>query len=147
MHIWLDADSCPAPIRKITLQKASDKNIPITFAANRNVDPAFDYPLFTMQVCPKNEGAADDYLVENADKGDLAVTRDIPLAKRLVSKGVRVINDRGLEFSELNIRKMLEERELHLQMVELGIAPKGNWKSFGKEDIKKFRKCLDSILP
>ena len=146
MQIWLDADSCPASIRKITLQKASEKNLTITFVANRNVEPAFNYPLFTMHVCGKNEGAADDFIVENADKGDLAVTRDIPLAKRLLSKGVRVINDRGLEFSEDKIQNMLEERELHIQMVELGIAPKGNWKSFGEKEIKMFRECLDSIL-
>lgn len=146
MQIWVDADSCPSSIRKTVLQKAIERQIPLTFAANREIKPAFEYKLFTMHICEEKDGAADDYIVENAVEGDLVVTRDIPLADRLLKKNITVINDRGIRFTEENIRHMMEERELHLQMVNLGIAPKGNWKSFGEKEIKMFRECLDSIL-
>ena len=147
MTIWVDADSCPSSIRKIILQKASDKNIPIVFAANRNIAPAFEYKNFSMHVCDGKEGAADDYIVENAQKDDIVLTRDIPLAKRLIQNNVSAINDRGIQFSEDNIHHMMEERELHMQMVDLGIAPKGNWKSFGENEIRKFKECLNALLP
>ena len=147
MKIWVDADSCPTSVRKIILQKACDKEIPIVFAANRDIKPAFVYKLFTMHICGKKNGAADDWIVENAEKQDIAVTRDIPLAGRLLEKGITVINDRGTRFTRDNIRNMMEERELHMQMVNLGIAPKGNWKSFGEKEIKKFRDCIDLLLP
>ena len=147
MKIWVDADSCPSPIRKIVLQKASEKNMPIEFAANRNIEPAFEYLNFSMHVCDSKEGAADDYIVENAQKDDIVVTRDIPLAKRLLQNNISVINDRGVRFTEDNIHHMMEERELHMQMISLGIAPKGNWKSFGENELGKFRECLNSLLP
>ncbi|MBO4319192.1 MAG: DUF188 domain-containing protein [Treponema sp.] len=147
MTVWVDADSCPSSIRKIILQKASEKSIQVVFAANRNINPDFDYEFFTMHICQSKEGAADDYILENAKTDDLVVTRDIPLAERLLLKNITTINDRGLKFSKDNIRQMMEERELHMQMVNLGIAPKGNWKSFSEKEIKKFRECLESLLP
>ena len=147
MQIWVDADSCPSSIRKIILQKACDRETPIVFAANRDIKPAFEYKLFTMHICEEKDGAADDYIAENAVEGDIVVTRDIPLAGRLLEKEITVINDRGTRFSRDNIRNMIEERELHMQMVRLGIAPKGNWKSFGEKEIKKFRECIDLLLP
>ncbi|WP_187152294.1 DUF188 domain-containing protein, partial [Treponema endosymbiont of Eucomonympha sp.] len=55
--------------------------------------------LFTMIVTGKHESSADEYIVAHVTENDIAVTRDIQLAARLVEKRITVLNDRGIEYS------------------------------------------------
>jgi Uncharacterized protein conserved in bacteria len=86
--------------------------------------------------------AADDYIVENADPEDLVVTRDIPLAKRLVDRGIRVINDRGNVYTENNINERLMVRNLMLELYNNGITPDRTG-VFGKKELQEFANALD----
>lgn len=146
MRIWVDADSFPAPAKKTLLKAAKRREIPLTFVANRPIPFGVESPLFTMQVCPNTPGAADDFIAENARTGDLVATRDIPLAKRLVEKGVAAINDRGVEFNKENVDTMLKERELSIQWANLGISTGGKKTSYGKKEAHDFACCMDRVL-
>lgn len=146
MHIWVDADSFPAQAKKTLLKAAKRREIPLTFVANRIIPFTVESPLFTMQVCPNNPGAADDFIAENAAPGDLVATRDIPLAKRLVQKGVTTINDRGIEFDRENVDTMLKERELSMQWTNLGISTGGRKSSYGNKEAHDFACCMDRVL-
>ncbi len=86
--------------------------------------------------------AADDYIVDHADSRDLVVTRDIPLAKRLVDKGIRVINDRGNVYTELNINERLSMRNLMLELFNNGITPEKTGQ-FGRKELQDFANALD----
>ncbi|MDR2483066.1 MAG: DUF188 domain-containing protein, partial [Treponema sp.] len=90
MKILVDADSCPVPARTLALRTAIKRNIEIIFAANRLI-PGIKGPGVLMELCPLEPGAADDRIAALAQPGDLALTRDMPLASRLVDRGVLVL--------------------------------------------------------
>ena len=64
--------------------------------------------------------AADDHIAEEAQPGDLAVTADIPLAAKLVAKGVVAIDPRGAEYTEENIGERLSVRDFMDQLRSTG---------------------------
>ena len=146
MRIIVDADSCPKQARTFLEKTALRLNIPLEYAANHDIPFFTQNNLFSMTLCPQTKGAADDYIVSKATKEDLVVTRDIPLAQRLVHAGVTVINDRGTVFTAQNVSEMLEERELKLQMQALGVTPKNTWHSYGKKESSAFAVTLDRTL-
>ena len=56
-----------------------------------------------MHISEATADAADNYIVEHCGENDVAVTRDIPLASRLVEKGITVLNDRGVVYIRTKI--------------------------------------------
>ncbi len=144
MNIFVDADSCPAAIRPIIEKAAERREIPTVFVANRPI-PVKKSSHITFVQTGKEEGAADDWIAERALPGDLVITRDIPLAARLLEKEASVINDRGVRFTSENIRSRLSERDIMKEFYQSGLAVQG-LKSFGKKEIFEFANCFDAIL-
>lgn len=144
MKIWVDADSCPIRIREIICKASYRINCPAIFAANRPI-PLPKLKTVTMIITENSEQAADIYITENAEPCDLAITRDIPLAKNLIDKGVVVINDRGTHFTQDNINTFLSARNFMYELQANGLQlEKTN--TFGKKEIQKFSHLLDSLL-
>jgi uncharacterized protein YaiI (UPF0178 family) len=112
------------------------------FAANR---PIPGLAADEMELCPPGPNAADDRLVELAEPGDLAVCRDIPLAKRLLEKGVSVIDDRGRVFSRENIGEMLSLRDFMVGLADNGMETE-RIAHYGKRELKSFADSLDRTL-
>ncbi len=98
-----------------------------------------------MIVCDATPDAADDYIHDNVGENDLVITRDIPLAKRLVTKNIRVINDRGTVYTETNINERLSMRNLMLDLYNNGIMPERSGQ-FGKKEMQEFANALDREL-
>jgi uncharacterized protein YaiI (UPF0178 family) len=142
MKIFVDADSCPKSARELALRRAKKLNFRIIFAANRTI-PGIDDS--DMEICPNKENSADDRIVELAEEGDLVITRDVPLAKRLVEKNVQVLDDRGRHFTMNNINELLSLRNFMVGLAEngLGIERMAN---YGKKEFKTFADSLDRIL-
>ena len=95
-----------------------------------------------MLICPSGKDSADNFIVENAEKKDLVITRDILLAERLLEKGITAINDRGTLFTEEKIQYMKEERELSLQMESLGLKKGKNWNTYSQKELAAFSRCF-----
>jgi uncharacterized protein YaiI (UPF0178 family) len=96
---------------------------------------------------PEGPGAADDRIVELAQAGDLAVTRDLPLAERLALKGLRVLNDRGEVFTSDNASERRSLRDRAAELRELGLAPPSpRARSWGPRELKAFADALDREL-
>ncbi len=145
-RIWVDADSCPVQVRELTVRFALRLKIPVKFVANHEI-PFQKNELFEMIVCEAEQDAADNYIVENSDTKDLVITRDIPLASRLVDKKVCVINDRGCVFTETNIAEKLASRNLHYMLMENGALPENRKTgTFGKKELNLFANSLDREL-
>jgi Uncharacterized protein conserved in bacteria len=144
MLIWVDADSCPRQVRDLICRTGSRLRLPVHFVANRLI-PVPESPLFVMILADSTPDAADDYIVEKVASGDLVITRDIPLAKRLVSAGIRVLNDRGTVYTEKNINERLSMRNLMLELYNNGIAPEKTGQ-FGKKEMQEFANALDREL-
>ncbi|MDR2596085.1 MAG: DUF188 domain-containing protein [Treponema sp.] len=142
MKILVDADSCPKAARDLAIRRAAKLKLRIIFAANRAIPGIGNAE---MEICPNRENSADDRLVELSQEGDIVITRDVPLAKRLVEKGVSVLDDRGRVFNYDNINEMLSLRNFTVSLAEngLGIERKAG---YGKKELKYFADNLDRIL-
>jgi uncharacterized protein len=89
--------------------------------------------------------AADDWIVEHIESGDLAITADIPLADRCLRKGARVIGPKGDPFSEESIGDALATRAL-LDMLRQSGTIAGGPAPFAKTDRSRFLSKLDEAL-
>ena len=139
--IFVDADSCPREARDMVLRFSSRLKIKTIFAANRPI-PAEG---FQMELCPPGEGAADDRIVALARSGDLVLTRDLPLAERLVEAGVTVLDDRGRVFTKENIRERRSIRDFVVGLADNGLETERT-ASYGKKDLNAFANSLDREL-
>ena len=144
MKILVDADSCPVRAREIIIRNAKRLHIQAIFAANRSI-PDVKGANIRMEICGTSEGAADQRILELAETGDLVISRDIPLAQKLIEKGINVINDRGREYNSENIGEMLSLRNFTVNLVNNGLDFERS-ASYGKKEIQKFAASLDRIL-
>ena len=161
MKILVDADSCPKAARELALRRAAKLNICIIFAANHQIpvvmesakdlskdlskDKFLDKSLVKMEVCPNTENSADDRIVDLAECGDIALTRDVPLAKRLVEKDIYVLDDRGRVFTKNNINELLSLRNFTVGLVNNGFEF-DRISNYSKKDFKTFADSLDRLL-
>jgi uncharacterized protein YaiI (UPF0178 family) len=144
MKILVDADSCPKDARELTLRTARRRQISAIFAANRAV-PGIAGTHITMEICPPGENSADDRIVALAEPGDLAVTRDLALAKRLLDKNLVVVDDRGKVLSRDNINELLSVRNFVVGLAENGMGVERT-ANYGKKELKAFADSLDRQL-
>jgi uncharacterized protein YaiI (UPF0178 family) len=144
MKILVDADSCPAVARELVLRAAVRTSTQAIFAANRTI-PGIVGEYAEMLLCPAEEGAADDRLTTLAQPGDLAVTRDIPLASRLLERGAAVLDDRGRVYTAENIREKLSLRNFTVGLAENG-CPFERGAVYGKRELKAFAGSFDKLL-
>ncbi|MEJ5187881.1 MAG: DUF188 domain-containing protein [Breznakiellaceae bacterium] len=144
MKILVDADSCPRLAREFLVRTMQRRRVTGIFAANRSI-PGIIGPHLRMEVCPPQEGAADDRLVELAEPGDIVISRDIPLASRLIEKDVTVLDDRGRRYSKENIRELLSIRDFTVQLASDGIEIERR-PQYGRRELKQLADALDREL-
>ena len=150
VHVWVDADSCPRTVRDYIIKKAASLSFAVTFVANRAVPVdeklLIDKKLsFESVICENTPGAADDYIAGSAEKGDMIVTRDIPLAAKLAERGLCVLNDRGISYTKESAKKKLADRNFNMQLAEAGLT--GNKKNvYGKKEFALFAACFDKEI-
>ena len=144
MTIWVDADSCPVRVREIIVKASLRLSLVAVFVANRDI-PLTSHEFVRSVVTSSNEQSADVYIVSHAIKGDLVVTRDIPLAAQLVEAGIAVINDRGTEFEKDSMRERLSIRNFMYDAQLFGIS-NDKVGQFGKKDVQKFSATFDKVL-
>ena len=142
MKILVDADSCPKQARDLVLRRAGKLNIRIIFAANRQIPDAAGAE---MVICPADDNAADDRIMELSEAGDIAITRDVPLAKRLVEKDINVMDDRGRVFTKNNINEQLSLRNFTVGLADNGLEFERT-ATYGKKELKTFADSFDRIL-
>ena len=144
MKILVDADSCPRDARELILRAAGRLGLPLVFAANRPI-PGIGGENVAMEVCPAGENSADNRIAELAAPGDLAICRDLALAKRLLDKGVAVIDDRGRVFSRDSISELLSLRDFTVGLAENGMDYERT-ASYGRKERQAFANTLDREL-
>ena len=144
MTIFVDADSCPKEARELVLHRAGRRGLRAVFAANRPL-PGISGAGITMELCPPGDNSADNRITELAAPGDLAISRDVPLAKRLVEKGVAVLDDRGRIFTKENIGELLSLRNFMVDLAENGMEIERS-AHYGKKELKTFADSFDRLL-
>ena len=146
MTIWADADSLPREARELIARRCKPGGPAAVFVANRPV-PLPPGPSLTALVVGAADGAADGYIMDNARRGDLVVTRDIPLAARLVDAGIVAINDRGDIWNDGTVRERLSARDHAAALRDAGLAPPlSRGRTYGQKERAAFAAALDKAL-
>ncbi|MBQ0072540.1 MAG: DUF188 domain-containing protein [Spirochaetales bacterium] len=172
-NLYIDADSLPKTHRAIVLKrllKENDKIGTCIFAADRELPDVKE----TMQnhtaslrspykeTLPKEElrkiktniqmivvatgaNSADDKLVELAEVPGFAITHDIPLAARLVEKGIVVLDDRGNEMTKENVRERLSVRDFMTELRDYGFQS-DKTKPFDNRTLNEFSNAFDRLM-
>lgn len=140
--IHVDADACP--VKDEVLKVAERHGLPVTFVANSGMRPSRD-PMVRHVVVSGKFDAADDWIVDNSASGDIAITADVPLAARLVEKGVHVLGPTGRPFTPETIGMALAMRNLKQDLREAGEI-KGYNPGFTAKDRSAFLQALDHAV-
>ncbi len=144
MRVWIDADACPKAAKDQVVKFALKRAFEVLLVAGQaQIKPA--YSCVRLIVVPSGPDAADDYLVEHARPGELVVCSDVPLADRLVKKGVAALDPRGREFDERNMGDKLAVRNLFTELREQGQIG-GGQAPYGERDKQAFANALDRIV-
>ncbi len=140
--LFVDADACP--VKDEVYRVARRYRLPVRVVANSRMRVPVD-PLFQMVVVTGHFDAADDWIVEHIQAGDIAVTADIPLAARCLAKGARVLDAKGRVFTEESIGDVLANRELMAYLRDMGgIA--GGPAPYEQRDRSRFLQYLDDLI-
>jgi hypothetical protein len=144
MHIWVDADACPAVIKDILFKAARRTKLPLSLVANHSMSVPPDKHITLTQV-PSGFDAADDYIVEKCEASDLVITNDIPLAADVLAKNALALNNRGEEYDKSSIKQILGMRDFMETMRSSG-EHTGGPKAFSQRDKQNFANALDRLL-
>ena len=109
MHIWVDADACPAVIKDILYRAAERLKIQTTLVANTMLRTPPSQYIRALQV-PRGFDVADNEIARRIVEGDLVITADIPLAADVIERGAHALNPRGEFYTPDNIRERLQLR-------------------------------------
>lgn len=168
--LYIDADSLPKQHRKIIINRIIKENIESYFAADRELPDVLEAKALhtaqlrspfkdtldkqelrkikssiNMVVVSTGANSADDKLVEIAEAPGIAITHDIPLAARLLEKGISVIDDRGNEYTSDDIKERLSIRSVMADFREMGIFD-DKLKRFDDRTINAFANSFDRLI-
>jgi uncharacterized protein len=142
LRILVDADA--VPVKQEIFRVALRYGIKVIMVANSPINIQPEDWLDTVVVSGQFD-AADDWIVEHAQKNDVVVTADIPLASRCLKKAARVLDYRGRIFTEKSIGNLLATRDLMAHLRDIGVNT-GGPKIFGKQDRSRFLQSLDTVI-
>ncbi len=141
MKIFIDADGCPVVNETISLCKEFKKECIIICDTAHQIEREGA----TTITVEKGADSADFRLVNMLSKGDIAVTQDYALAAMGLSRGARIINQNGLEYTDKNIDSLLMQRFVAKKVRNAGGRLKGQSKRT-KEQTEAFIRTLRRIL-
>ena len=144
MHIWVDADACPRPIKDILYRAAERAGVSLTLVANHALEVPRSPYIRAVQVAGGFD-VADDHIAQRVGEGDLVITADIPLAAEVVPRGAVVLSPRGERYTEANIRQRLNMRDFMEGLRETGVNT-GGPAALSQGDRQAFANQLDRFL-
>ena len=117
LHVFVDADACP--VKHEVYRVASRYGLRVTLVANSTMGVPGD-PRVTLEVVDGSFDAADDWIVEHVQPGDIVVTADILLASRCLKQGAAALGPTGKPFTESNIGSAVATRDLLSELRRTG---------------------------
>ena len=143
-QIWVDADACPNVIKEILFRAAQRVELQVTLVANQPIGVPRSRFIRAVQVASGFD-VADNYIVQQAQPGDLVITADIPLAAEAIAKGCLALNPRGELYTEENIRQRLNMRDFMDTLRGSGVDT-GGPATFSQANRQAFANQLDRLL-
>ncbi len=142
LHIFIDADACP--VKQEVFRVASRCGLEVTLVANSWMRTPNERWI-TLEVVGDGFDAADDWIVEHVQPGDIVITADIPLANRCLKEGAWVIGSTGKPFTQDNIGQALATRNLLEELRGAGEIT-GGPAPLTKSDRSRFLQQLDEVI-
>ncbi len=142
MRILVDADACP--VKDEVLKVAERYQLTVFIVSNGGLRPSRD-PLVKHITVAAGADAADDWIVDETQKGDVVVTADIPLAARALEKNAGVLGPTGRIFDQDTIGMAMAMRDLKQQIRETTQTQTRN-RSFEQKDRSAFLQALDLLV-
>jgi uncharacterized protein len=143
-RIWVDADACPKVIKEILFRAADRVGVRVTLVANQPIQVPRSPHVRSVQVAAGFD-VADNYIVQQAQAGDLVITADIPLAAEAIARGCLALNPRGELYTTENIRQRLNMRDFLDTLRGSGIDT-GGPAALSQGDRMAFANQLDRFL-
>lgn len=141
--IFIDADACP--VKDEVYRVAGRYKWPVKVVANVAIrvptNPLIELVVIREQVMD----AVDHWIAEQAGRGDIVITSDIPLAARCIEKHARVIDGKGRKLTSQDIGEVLALRNLMDELrgsgtITSGPAPRSD------KDRSRFLAALDETI-
>ena len=144
MKIFIDADGCPVVNETVFICREFGRECIIICDTSHQIEKDGAQTL----VVEKGADSADFKLVNLLSKGDIAITQDYALAAMGLSRGARIINQNGMEYTDMNIESLLMSRFIAKKIRNAGGRLKGPAKRTKEQTdsfIKKLREMLEEV--
>jgi uncharacterized protein YaiI (UPF0178 family) len=141
--LYIDADACP--VKAEAERVATRHRIQMKLVANGGLRPSAN-PFVDLVIVPDGPDEADKWIAEQAGRGDVVVTSDMPLAAKCVEAGARVLRHDGSELNAVNIGQQLAMRDLMADLRAADPFRQGGGKGFTKADRSRFLDALERAL-
>lgn len=145
MKLWLDADAAPRDVKEVCYRASDRLKLETVLVANQRLQLPVGYAHLSAVRVEGGPDVADRYIAEHAERGDVAVTADIPLAAILVPNGVVVIDPRGEEYTAEVIGERLSVRNFMEGLRGAGVETGGH-AAYGAKEKQAFSNALDRAL-
>ena len=142
LQIFVDADACP--VKDEVIRVAERHGLMVHLVSDGGIRPHAS-PMIQVVVVAQGPDAADDWIAEHIEAGDIAITNDIPLADRGLKKGAGAIQPNGRIFSQDSIGMAVATRDLMAGLREIGEIT-GGPAPFSKKDRSSFLQALEKVI-
>lgn len=142
MKIFIDADGCPVVNETVHLCREFSVQCIIICDTSHQIEREGAETL----VVEKGADSTDFKLVNLLSRGDIAITQDYALAAMGLSRGARIINQNGMEYTDENIDSLLMSRFIAKKIRNSGGRLKGPAKRTAEQTerfVKKLREMLE----
>jgi uncharacterized protein YaiI (UPF0178 family) len=145
--IYIDADACPVKqeIYRVAERHARKGTALKVFVVSNSPIAVPRDEFVERVVVGAGMDEADNWIAERAQRGDIVITADVPLASRCVKAGADVIAPNGKPFSEASIGMTLAVRNLMTDLRSSGEIT-GGPRSFSPRDRSAFISALDQTI-
>ncbi|HLU91385.1 MAG TPA: YaiI/YqxD family protein [Pedomonas sp.] len=141
-QIYVDADACP--VKAEVIRVAERHGMQVYIVSNGGIRPS-GHPLVKEVAVSGAFDAADDWIVERVEPGDIVITADIPLASQCLERQAAVLGPTGKPFSKQNIGMALAMRDVMADLRAMGTVSGYN-PAFKAADRSRFLNELERMV-
>ena len=142
MRIFVDADACP--VKEEIVEIAEEYTIPVTFIVSTAgyFERGWKAENILVDSLPQ---AVDIAIINRLEADDIVVTQDYGLALLVLGKRGKAISPRGFVFTDDNIDRCLQQRQMNSDARKAGLRRKGP-KKRSENDRNRFCRNFQSLL-
>lgn len=142
-QIFVDADAIPFKIREAIIRYSKRTEKRTLFVSNHFFKMS-KHPFVEQVFVEKQIDQADNHIVSLIQAKNLVITQDLLLAKQVLEKTGKVLNQYGEELLLSTVNEKLSFREFYSQMRDMTVETNANQKAYTNKDLEKFSNSLNN---